>query len=248
MKKKPTINKPSREFIFTFENLKNWFSRIQNLGYSVLTCAQYAKLKSKRNLGRIYVNRIDVDFSIRKAERVAKILNELNIRGTFFIRLHAPEYNPFSFENYRILRWIADTGHEIGYHSEVVDQAAIWNESAETCLLRDLQLMKYIFKLDVEGAASHGGLTGLNNLDFWQTRCPKAYGLLYEAYDRDDRFGLFWKSRYVSDSSWSHWKSYENGERLEGNTLGIAETAEAGVPLIYGLIHPDTYYDRHIYE
>ena len=31
-------------------------------------------------------------------------------------------------KNYRILKSIRDSGHEIGYHSEIVDQAAIWDE------------------------------------------------------------------------------------------------------------------------
>lgn len=235
-------------FTFTFENLEKWFSLVLKEKYSIITCADYAQRKVSLPSTKIFVNRIDIDISVRKAERIAQIFNKLNIRGSFFVRLHAPEYNPFSFDNFRILRSIAEAGHEIGYHSEVIDQEAIWCESAEVCLMRDLKVMQSMFDLKIVGAASHGGITGLNNLDFWKNRRPRDYGLLYEAYDKEENFGLFWKSRYVSDSSWHYWKSYENGLRLEENRLGIAETVALGLPLVYGLIHPDTYYDRHIYE
>ena len=64
------------------------------------------------------VNRVDVDFSVKKAKRIWEIFEKLGIKGTFFIRLHAPEYNPFSFENYKIIKEIQNSGHEIGYHSQ----------------------------------------------------------------------------------------------------------------------------------
>ena len=83
-----------------------------------------------------------------------------------FVRLHAPEYNLFSFENYRILKYIQKSGHEIGYHSEIIDQSAIWKESADDCLLRDIDILNRLIETNIQGIASHGGLTGLNNLTF----------------------------------------------------------------------------------
>jgi hypothetical protein len=80
------------------------------------------------------------------------------VKGSFFVRLHAPEYNPFSFENYLVLREIRDTGHEIGYHSEVIDQSAIWNEDAAQCLRRDLAVLSAMFDIQIKGVASHGGV------------------------------------------------------------------------------------------
>lgn len=51
---------------------------------------------------KILINRVDIDFSVKKAVKLGKIFNDLGIKATFFIRLHAPEYNPFSFENYQL--------------------------------------------------------------------------------------------------------------------------------------------------
>lgn len=238
---------PDRPMAFTFESIEAQFREAVERGYRVMSCAEY--VKQKANAGdRVLVNRVDIDMSVKKSERLAAIFDRLGIHATFFLRLHAPEYNPFSFESYRIVRSIVESGHELGYHSEVVDAATIWGEDAEAVIKRDIRVLNEAFGVTVIGAASHGGRTGLNNLDFWDERHPADFGLLYEAYDREPSFNLFHESLFVSDSNWTAWKSYENGRLLEGDGRSLVDHVREGRPLIYSLIHPDTYYDRHSYE
>ena len=127
-------------FSFTYQSLKKEYKNALDKGYQIIKCIDYFDeiydLQKK-----VIVNRVDVDFSLKKAHRILKIFNDLEISATFFIRLHAPEYNPFSFEGFKILKLIRDSGHEIGYHSEVVDQSMIWSEPAEDCLRRDLDVL-----------------------------------------------------------------------------------------------------------
>jgi hypothetical protein len=242
-------------FSFTFKSLRSQFETALNNNYSVTTCMDYVRRKKElpkdgvTNVNeKLLINRIDVDLSCKKAKRLAEIFDDLNIKGTFFVRLHAPEYNPFSFENYRCLKYIIEHGHEIGYHSEVIDESAIWNEDASTCLVRDIKVLETIFDIKIFGVASHGGMTGLNNLDFWKDKAPSDFGLLYEGYDRSGGFDLFHNSLYVSDSSWTYWKCYVNGILKEGDRKNLGEHCRDGHPVIYALIHPDTYYDEHFYE
>jgi hypothetical protein len=148
---------------FTFNFIKSEYENIQKLGYRFVTCTEYVEIKKKK-FSNVLVNRVDIDFSVKKTAILLDIFKSLRIRATFFIRLHAQEYNPFSFENYRILRRIVDEGHELGYHSEVVDQGAIWNEDETECLMRDLEILERMFNIKVCGVASHGGLTGLNKV------------------------------------------------------------------------------------
>ena len=232
---------------FTYQSLENQLTLAKQNGYQFITCAKFVKKKNSLK-SKTIVLRVDIDASPKKAERLCDIFESLGIKATFFVRLHAAEYNPFSFENYRILKGIAAAGHEIGYHSEVVDQHAIWNEGATECLKRDLAVLNEMLGLKVKGVASHGGLTGLNNLDFWKIRDPSDFGLLYEAYDETEAFGLFKNSFYISDSEWYRWKCYSYGELIAGDNRSLAEHLSDNHPLIYLLIHPDTYYDRHIYE
>ena len=194
------------------------------------------------------VNRVDIDISVKKAEFLLEIFNNLQIKASFFVRLHAAEYNPFSFENYRILKSIRDSGHEIGYHSEVIDQSFIWSETPAECLKRDIDVLNRMLEIDMKGAASHGGMTGLNNLDFWKKYSPSDFGLAYEAYDKDESFGLFDSSFYISDSEWIRWKCYDRGVLCVGDNRTIEQHAQNNHPLIYLLIHSDTYYFRHPYE
>ena len=218
------------------------------LDYQIISCGDYIDFKKELNKKKTLVNRVDIDFSIKKAKRIGLIFNELGIRGTFFIRLHAPEYNPFSFENYKVVRFLIDSGHEIGYHSEIVDQAAVWNEDAAMCLRRDIEVINTMYNIKIRGVASHGGMTGLNNLDFWKDVNPKDFDLEYEAYDQQQAFDLFNNSLYVSDSEWTRWKCYLNGKLVADDERTIADHARDGHELIYSLIHSDTYFENHFYE
>jgi hypothetical protein len=232
---------------FTFAEIESQYRQAFEAGYIFMTCEEY--YHQKNNLpAKVIVNRVDIDFSVKKTKQLVHIFNKLGIKASFFLRLHAPEYNPFSFDNYNILKHLVASGHELGYHSEVVDQAAIWNEDAEACLRRDIDIMNRMFDIEVKGIASHGGMTGLNNLDFWKDKTPAQMGVLYEAYDTQPEFDLFNKSFYISDSEWTRWKCYNNGVKMEGNNRTFAEHLGDNHPLIYLLIHPDTYYHEHFYE
>lgn len=236
-----------RGFVFHYNDLKSHLSRALDQGYEFMSCEEYAL--NKRNLPEFtLVNRVDIDLSCKKAEKIADIFLELGVQATFFVRLHALEYNPFDFENYRILKRLRDAGFEIGYHSEIIDQAVIWDESPATCLERDIKILNMMLDIDVRGVASHGGLTGLNNLDFWSQNKAESFGLLYEAYEKSGNFELFENSFYISDSEWHRWKCYVNGIAIQGDHRDISEHLVDRHKVIYLLTHPDTYYERHIYE
>lgn len=236
------------KFTFTFDYIQSEFEKVLSYGYKVLTCEEYVKWKQHKSKELVLVNRVDIDFSVKKTEILVDIFNSFGIKATFFIRLHAPEYNPFSFENFRIIRKILDTGHELGYHSEVIDQSAIWDEDPTICLHRDIDVINRMFQTNIKGVASHGGMTGLNNLDFWKDKKAKDFGLLYEAYDTEPEFNLFNDSFYVSDSEWTRWKCYDKGKLVSNDKRSISEHAENKHQLMHVLIHPDTYFNRHFYE
>lgn len=235
------------KFSFTYQSLKKEYKSALEHGYQIINCVDYfdENYDSQR---KVIVNRVDVDFSLKKAHRILKIFNELKISATFFIRLHAPEYNPFSFEGFKILKLIRDSGHEIGYHSEVVDQSTIWSEPTEDCLKRDLDVLSRMLGIQVRGVASHGGMTGLNNLDFWKDREPADFDLTYEAYRGSKTKNLFENSLYLSDSEWTRWKCYRNGKLNEIDNRCLSEHLIDFPQVVYFLIHPDTFFDHHFYE
>jgi len=236
-----------KPFDFTFQNLESQYLSALDKKYQIIRCVDFFNKSFQPDIPMI-VNRVDVDFSVKKAKRIWEIFEKLGIKGTFFIRLHAPEYNPFSFENYKIIKEIQNSGHEIGYHSEVVDQSKIWNEDSAECLRRDLAFFSTVFGVQVKGVASHGGMTGLNNLDFWEEKNPSDFGLTYEAYKGSDTDSLFKDSLYVSDSEWTLWKCYQKGQLLDGDNRSLSEHLVDRPDLVYLLVHPDTFFDHHFYE
>ena len=236
-----------KQFDFTFQNLESQYRSALDEKYQIIRCVDFFNKSFQPDIPMI-VNRVDVDFSVKKAKRIWEIFEKLGIKGSFFIRLHAPEYNPFSFENYKIIKEIQNSGHEIGYHSEVVDQSKIWNEDSSECLRRDLAFFSTVFGVQVKGVASHGGMTGFNNLDFWEENNPSDFGLTYEAYKGSDTDSLFKDSLYVSDSEWTRWKCYQKGQLLDGDNRSLTEHLVDRPDLVYLLVHPDTYFDLHFYE
>ena len=234
-------------FKFTFKHLEQSYLAALHAGYDIISCQDYVAIKPTLDR-KILVARVDIDFSVKKSKILAEMFNRLGVKATFFVRLHAHEYNPFSFENYKILKFIRDAGHEIGYHSEIVDQSVIWNENISDCLRRDIAVLNCMLDINVVGVASHGGMTGLNNLDFWKDKTAKDFDLLYEAYDTQPAFDLMNHSFFVSDSCWTYWKCYQNGKRCENDKRHLIEHIQDGHPVLYSLIHPDTYYHEHFYE
>jgi len=209
---------------FTYDYLESELMAFKLDQYQFISCFDFVEKKEKKQLHlKTVVLRVDVDLSLKKAEKLLDIFNKLNLKSTFFIRLHAPEYNPFSFENYRIVKKMIDTGHEIEYHSEVIDEAHIWNEDASACLVRDIQVINAMFGIQIKGVASHGGSTGLNNLDFWKGRKPEDFGLVYEGYDKEPSYNIFQEAFYISDSEWTRWKCYDKGCRKDGDHRSPSE-------------------------
>jgi hypothetical protein len=231
---------------FSFKYLENQLDTALENGYEFLTCIDFVNRK-KTLEDKTIVMRVDIDESIPKVSRLLDIFNVRNIKATFFLRLHA-DYNPFSFANFSVIRRLIDEGHELGYHSEVIDQSMIWEIPSSQCLITDLQSISTIFGVNVQGVASHGGRTGLNNLDFWRIHKPSDFGLAYEAYDEEDAFGLFHNSLYLSDSEWTQWKAYKEGQLSENDRRSLIEHLKDEPRRIYLLIHPETYFDVHPYE
>ena len=235
---------------FTYTRLKKSYEAALENGYEIISCEEFAlRKKNKQELDKLLVNRLDIDFSVKRLAPLLDVYKDLNIKASIFVRLHADDYNPFSFDNYRVLKKAISDGHEIGYHSEIIDQSHIWNEDAEACLLRDIDTLNRMFNIKITGIASHGGLTGWNNLDFWQNKTAKDFGLLYEAYDKEPEFNLFYESHYISDSVHPYWKAYENGIIMSGDNRTLDEHIIEDQPsVIYLLLHPGFMFNEHVYE
>lgn len=228
---------------FTFADYERNFCSILQAGYRVITMREYFEGAFTSD-EKILVNRVDVDVKIDRLPRFLAIYRTLGIRASIFLRLHAPAYNLLSFGNISIVRDLVEAGNEIGLHTELADAEGHCAINSVALLQREIDLLETVIGVDVYGTASHGDMTGFNNLHFWSQHRPSKFGLLYEAYDEK----LWQHCRYVSDSEWVRWKAYHNGKLIEGDRRTPAEHAQEGVPVLHVLTHPESWYDRYIYE
>ena len=88
---------------FTFANYANIFNAISEAGYRAITMREYFEGAFTPS-EQLLVSRVDVDIKIDRLPRFLAIYKSLNIRATFFLRLHAPSYNLMSFGNVAIVR------------------------------------------------------------------------------------------------------------------------------------------------
>jgi hypothetical protein len=219
---------------FTFKFYKEIFQKAKDKGYNIITCLDYFLNYKKYENEKVLVNRVDVDLSCQKVKKACEIFNELMITASVFFRLHG-DYNVFSFENYACIKYIKQSGFEIGLHSEIIDCENIWNEDSKKLLVKDINIFKYL-DVDIYGIASHNGLTGYNNLDFWTNEKPESFGLVYEAYNP-----LLFNTFFTSDSLVTEWKCYKDGKLVDGDKRSLFDHLDDEHKVIYCLTHPVQY-------
>ena len=74
-----------KKYSFTWNNLENEFSAIIDKGYQIITCEEYVRIKETLP-EKVVVNRIDIDFSVKKVINLLDIFDKLNIKGTFRLK------------------------------------------------------------------------------------------------------------------------------------------------------------------
>lgn len=214
------------ECSFKFKHYKEILNNATRSGYSFTALQDF---DNNRNKTPLIILRHDIDFAPVRALEFAKIENELGIKSTFFVRLHAKQYNPFNFRVFAALKEIAELGHEIGLHSEVLDFAEAVGEDKQRAFNQEQEVFKTLFEKGKFGVSPHSDFTGANNLDFCAELASKNSNILYNAYD-----AKFTDScRYISDSL-GKWKGGQCVCRLIGEE-----------DRIYLLIHPVYWYNQH---
>ncbi|OGV51409.1 MAG: hypothetical protein A2017_14880 [Lentisphaerae bacterium GWF2_44_16] len=143
--------------------------------------------------GRFCLIRHDIDRNPGNALRMALLEKELGVKATYYFRARPHVLKP------DLIRQIAASGHEIGFHYESLSDAGGDYEKALELFKRDLSKLREI--VDVRTIAMHGRpLSPFDNRDLWKSSGNKellrSMGILGEVYlDIDYR-----KIAYVCDT------------------------------------------------
>src|SRR3989338_6927946 len=168
-------------------------------GYKFMTIKEFGEeFESKKKIPeKMIVLRHDIDFDLGLSIRMASIENKHGIRSTYFVRLHAKYYSPFSADNYAILMKLIDFGHEIGLHFDF-GFAKLFSEDPKKRLLKDKNIFENLIGAKVDSVSMHEPARTGTNLDGMNL---EKIGIKHNAYS-----DIFLKNlKYISDSS-ARWR------------------------------------------
>jgi hypothetical protein len=140
---------------------------------------------------RTIVWRHDVEFSVHRALKMAKIEQELSIKAHYFVQIHSDFYNTFEREIYELFLQIRDLGHYIGLHFD----AQFWKidnlQTLEIALQRDKHILEELLEIQISSFSFHNttpDLLAFNEL---------YYASMMNVYAKD----IMGKYQYCTDST-----------------------------------------------
>jgi len=156
---------------FTLQKYKELCEAIME-EYTPTTVKSYL---TKKPSGELVILRHDVDRKPENALKMAKIENDLGITSTYYFRKKKDVFTP------EIIKEIANMGHEIGYHYEVLEKAKGDLEKAIRIFEEELKKFREI--CDVKTICMHGNpLSKWVNKDIWKKYDFKDFGIIGEPY------------------------------------------------------------------
>lgn len=173
---------------FSFNYYKECIIKGNESGYIFTSYKNYdsVEIKDKKTI----LMRHDVDFNLINAHKMAKIEYDLGVKSTYFVRLHAVNYNLFEINNFKLLGEIISMGHEIGLHFEP-DFYIGKNGSMADYIMKESTFIGDLLGVNIEGIAVHEPSRRGNNID---EKVMAETNLKYEAYLIPNNY------KYISDS------------------------------------------------
>jgi len=157
---------------FTLKKYEELCKTVISLQYDILTVRKY--LESRKTESNVIVLRHDVDRKVYNALKMARLENGLGICASYYFRKRKHTFKP------EVIREIANLGHEIGYHYEVLVKAKGVYEKAVKIFENELDEFRKV--CDIMTICAHGNpFSKWNNLDLWNKYHYKEFGLLGDA-------------------------------------------------------------------
>ncbi|MEQ8192073.1 MAG: hypothetical protein ABRQ39_29185 [Candidatus Eremiobacterota bacterium] len=144
------------------------------------------------------------------ALKMAQIENRLGISSTYYFRKTPEVFNP------KVIGMVADLGHEVGYHYEVLDKAS--GDHCKAIKIFNSELDDFRRICSVDTICMHGNPTSKwLNRDIWLFYTLFDYKLIGEAYLSLD----FNRIHYISDTG----RSWNSEARVKDYVSGTSNSA-----------------------
>jgi predicted DNA-binding transcriptional regulator len=176
---------------FTLKKYIELCQAIVSSEYIPLTVHEYL---TQNHPDKCIILRHDVDRKPDRALNMAQLEYDYGISSTYYFRTVKEVLQP------AMIKQIAELGHEIGYHYEVLDKAK--GDITEAIELFEQELKELRKIADITTICMHGNpLTSWVNRDIWKEHNFNDFGIIGEAYLSID----YTKVSYFTDTgrSWN---------------------------------------------
>ena len=133
--------------MFSYNEFKNLINMVQQN----LPIVDYKDVKD--NTKKFCVLRHDIEFSIDRAYKLAKIENELGVESTYTVQVRNNTYNALSEKNINLISKIRDLGHHIGLHQNPPSSMKL--ETLKDYIMRDINILEDSYGFEIDRFAFH---------------------------------------------------------------------------------------------
>lgn len=150
--------------------------------------------------------RHDVDISLNRALRLARIENEHQVSSTFFLNLHCEFYNLFEKSQFEIVKKILSLGHQIGLHLDASFYPIKNAQELDSKLRAETQILESLFDTEIHAFSFHNPDPLMLSFE------REEYGGLVNCYAKIFKTSI----GYCSDSN-GYWRFNRLQDFLESN-------------------------------
>lgn len=156
---------------FTLTKYERLIETIIHTKYTPISVCDYLTFKPNNCI----IIRHDVDREAKRALDMAKLEYNHGIASTYYFRFKTDVFKP------EIIHKIADMGHEIGFHYEVLDKTKGNTEKAIELFKRELEELRNV--TNIKTACMHGNpFAAWSNRDLWEKYNFEDFGIIGEPY------------------------------------------------------------------
>jgi hypothetical protein len=134
---------------FTYDSYEKMLSLLKDNKYQICNYENY--LTSTHCV----ILRHDVDLSLEKALKFAKLEYKNKVQATYFILLSTGFYNIFDKKAYEIINWIRDLGHDIGLHFDEARYPINSKEDLVHNVKKEIFLMSNALEMKIKTVSMH---------------------------------------------------------------------------------------------
>ena len=128
----------------------NEYRNIINLVREHIPIVDFSEVNEETK--KFCVLRHDIEFSIDRAYKLAKIEKELGITSTYTVQVRNNTYNALSEKNIDLIRKIKDLGHHIGLHQ---NPPLMEFEKLGNYIMTDIQILEHFYGFEIDRFAFH---------------------------------------------------------------------------------------------